>query len=233
MAAGSDYFKVVDRELAQSQTVDSRRADILNAQRNIRNPPRSGGECGVISHCSTYNNGSFPRLNNLFESEVVYGRFECCIGRDWDSHTGCLSVERWLAVWKTPSSASEVKNTDGSQSGCLAIVLPCEAKAYVGNIRPPQVTYVEVCVSYIRPQLSLGGFVSTLDQFFGSAPEQTSCYSENDREEGDDTLAVLMKPFAATPPNDFIESQETADVFLKGAAAFVILMLVHAGLKRW
>jgi hypothetical protein len=85
---------------------------------------------------------------------------------------------------------------------------------------------------HVGAQLPFGGIFGSIDQSFGGAPQQPSRYAENNSEKSDDGFAMRMKPIAAASPARIVQDQETADVFLKGAAASVFLMLLYAGLKR-
>lgn len=119
----------------------------------------------------------------------------------------------------------------GVISGCLPVVLEFRKNPKLC------VVFAEFeCASLnenIGPQLSLGGSIGAFDQFFGRSPEQPSRYTEYNSKEGDDSFTVLVKPLTSTSSSDFVENQETADVFVKGTAACMILMLMYAGLKRW
>jgi hypothetical protein len=80
----------------------------------------------------------------------------------------------------------------------------------------------------------LSGVFSSFNEPLSSVPQQPRSDAENDSEKRDNLLTMLVKPFAAAASSDFIVDHESADVFLKGAAAAcMILMLIYAGLKRW
>jgi hypothetical protein len=85
----------------------------------------------------------------------------------------------------------------------------------------------------VRPQLHFGSPFSPLYESTRGPPEQPSCTAQYDCEESYEGVAMAVKPGSETKSSSSVDDEETADVFLRGIAAYIILMLLDAGLKRW